>query len=123
MAHCGLLIEHDPAIQDQMSHALGHAGFIVMALAAAEEALDLLGLFTFDLVLAAVGTLRYAGHAGGGLTGLMRTLHDAPLLRFTTPQTMDPAGAQGAFLLGPLAPDLLRLLDVVQALLRQPVAV
>ena len=123
MAHCVLLIEHDPAVQAQVNHALSQAGFIVMALADAEEALDLLGLFSFDLVLADVGTLRYAGHQSGGLTGLMRTLRDAPLLRFTTPQTMGPAGAQGAFLLGPPVPDLPRLLDAVQALLRHPVAV
>ncbi len=123
MEHCILLIEHDPAVQAQVSHMLHQAGLIVMALADAEEALDLLGLFSFDLVLADVGTLRYAGHAGGGLMTLMRSIRDAPLLRFTTPYTMGPAGAQGAFLIAQPAPDLPRLLDAVQSLLRYPVAV
>lgn len=123
MAHCVLLIEHDPAVQAQVGHALHEAGFIVMSLADAEEALDLLGLFLFDLVLADVGTLRYAGHAGSGLTTLMRAIRAAPLLRFTTPHTMGPAGAQGAFLINQIPHDLPRLLDAVQALLRQPVAV
>ncbi len=123
MAQCVLLIEHDPAVQVQVGHTLVQAGLIVMPLADAEEALDLLGLFSFDLVLADVGTLRYAGSHCGGLTALMRTLRDAPLLRFTTTQTMGAAGTQGAFLIQQPLQDLPQLLATVQSLLRCPVSV
>ncbi len=64
MSICVLLVEHDERVLHQLGRGLRDAGFMVMPLGDAEQAIDLLCLVAFDLVLADTGTLRYAG-AGG----------------------------------------------------------
>ncbi|HMA36495.1 MAG TPA: hypothetical protein VKY74_18710 [Chloroflexia bacterium] len=115
MRLCVLLIEHDASLGERIGHALRSAGFVVMTLTDADEAIDLLCLVAFDLVLADVGTLRYATGRHNALTALLQVLRSAPLLRFTTPATMGPA-SDGALVLDQLSRDLPHLLDELHAL-------
>ena len=115
-----LLIEHDAALIEQVSRGLRNAGFVVMALRDADESIDLLRMVSFDLVLADVGTLRYAAGGGTGLTALMQVLRHAPLMRFTTPATMGRDGACGALVLDPPTSDLPHLLAAINRLCPAP---
>ena len=85
-----------------------------MPIADVNEAIDLLYLVSFDLVLADVGSLRYTTARRDGLTAMLHALRATPLLRFSTvgaPNAGDPAGAL-AF--DQPARDLPVLLDAVQ---------
>jgi CheY-like chemotaxis protein len=119
MSICVLLVEHDERVLHQLGRGLRDAGFLVMPLGDAEQAIDLLCLVAFDLVLADTSTLRYAGAGGTNpLTALVQTLRNAPLLLFTTATTQAP-GAPGAPLLleQPLR-DRPRLVAAIDLLLR-----
>ncbi len=116
MRECVLLVEHDDRTARQITQALRGAGFSIMVLGDAGEAIDLLRLVAFDLVLVDVGTLRYVGPAA-----LMRVLRSAPLLRFTTPATVGPQGSAGALLLDDTGADQRRLVAAIEAQLRPAV--
>lgn len=118
-----LLIEHDLGLRTHLGSALRAAGFLVMALDNADEAIDLVRLVTFDLVLADVGTLRYAQRPPGGLTALVSVLRRTRLLCFTSLRTMGPEGGHGAPVLGDLVQDVPQLLQTLSLLLSQPTSV
>ena len=113
---CLLLIEHDAGVRDSICRALRGAGFLVMPIADVDEAIDLLCLVSFDLVLADVGSLRYTTARLDGLTAMLHALRATPLLRFST------AGAPtaGALALDQPARDLPVLLDAVQRAVAAP---
>jgi len=115
-----LLIEHDRELATQLGRGLHEAGFAVMVLQDADEAIDLLRLATFDLILANAGTLRYSAARNTGLVALLQVVRNAPLLRFTTPVTMGPAGSTSALVLDYPVLDLPRLLDAINALFYGP---
>ena len=84
-----------------------------------DEAIDLLCLVSFDLVLADVGSLRYTTARRDGLTAMLHALRATPLLRFSTagaPNAGDPAGALAL----DTARDLPVLLDAVQRAVASP---
>src|SRR5690349_5273735 len=106
MSVCVLLVEHDDRVLHQLGRELRDAGFLVMPLGDADQAIDLLCLVAFDLVLADTGTLRYAAARGhNSLTALVQAMRGAPLLLFTTPTTQAPGTAGGALLLDQPARD------------------
>ena len=115
-----LLIEHDRDLAAQLGRGLRVAGFAVMVLHDADEAIDLLRRAAFDLVLADAGTLRYSAARNTGLAALLQVVRNAPLLRFTTPATMGREGSAGALVLDHPALDLPRLLDAIHALFYGP---
>lgn len=119
MSICVLLVEHDERVLHLLGRGLRDAGFLVMPLGDAEQAIDLLCLVAFDLVLADTGTLHYAGARGANpLTVLVQTLRNAPLLLFTTAPTAAPGAAGGALLLEQPSRDLPRLVAAIDLLLR-----
>ncbi len=119
MSICVLLVEHDERVLHQLGRGLRDAGFLVMPMGDAEQAIDLLCLVSFDLVLADTGTLRYAGAAGANpLTALVQTLRNAPLLLFTTATTQAPGAPGAALLLEQPLRDLPRLVAAIDLLLR-----
>src|SRR5690349_17094838 len=114
MGVCVLLVEHDERVLHQLGRRLRDAGFLVMPLDDADQAIDLLCLVSFDLVLADSGTLRFAAARGSNsLTALVQAIRGAPLLLFTTPATC-PSGSPGeTLLLEQAGRDLPRLLSAI----------
>jgi hypothetical protein len=107
-------------VRDSICRALRGAGFQVMPIADVDEAIDLLCLVSFDLVLADVGSLRYTTARPDGLAAMLSALRATPLLRFST---APPAGLptyEGALALDQPARDLPVLLDAVQRAVAAP---
>jgi len=114
MCSCVLVVEHDAYVRQAIGRGLRQAGFQVMLLSDADEAIDLLCLVAFDLVLADVGTLRYCSGPASGLTALMQVVRSAPLQCFTTPATMGAASQVGMLLLDPPPHDVTVLVAAVR---------
>ena len=117
---CLLLIEHDAGVRDSICRALRGAGFLVMPIADVDEAIDLLCLVSFDLVLADVGSLRYTTERRDGLAAMLHVLRATPLLRFSTAGPQDAGDPGGALALDQPARDLPVLLDAVQRAVAAP---
>jgi hypothetical protein len=119
MSVCVLLVEHDEQVLHQLGRGLRDAGFLVMPLGDADQAIDLLCLVSFDLVLADTGTLRYAAARGSNsLTALVQAIRGAPLLLFTTAATQPPGSSGDALLLAQPIRDFPLLLGTIDLLLR-----
>ena len=114
-----LLVEHDERVLHGLGRGLRDAGFLVMPLDDADEAIDLLCLVSFDVVVVDAATLRYANVRNtNGLTALVRVLRGAPLLLFTATPALKPPGADTLLVLEHSIRDLPRLLHAIDGLLR-----
>ena len=113
-----LLVKHDERGLHALGRGLREAGFLVMPLGDADEAIDLLGLVSFDVVVVDAATLRYAHvrHANG-LTALVRVLRGAPLLLFTATPALKPPGDNTILVLEHAVRDLPCLLRAIDQLL------